>query len=439
MTSSTVQAEPAPQPSGLRRAAGQLGADTRYVMLGFVTSLAAFCTLLPIFLLGLSTIVLVGGAFILATSLYVARVFADMERVGLQQVLHSSIPQPVYRRAQSTGWRRYLTPLACPQSWLDLLYGTFAFIVAIPAFVIAVVWWALVINGFTYALWAWTLPNGEDSQDLPELLFGTESLVAASFFYFALGIFALGTLPWVLRGCALFRAGFARALLLSGALSALQERVDDLSQRRDAAVSAEASALRRLERDLHDGPQQRLVRLAMDLGRVQRQIDQDPETAKVQLAEALNQTKETLAELRALSRGIAPPILADRGLAAALTAVASRCTVPVDLDLRLGGTPEHPTRLPSAVENAAYFIVAESLTNVAKHSMATRCQVEARIMDSALFLMIEDDGVGGAHLAKGHGLGGLAERVHALEGTLGIYSPLGGPTRIVAKLPITAG
>jgi signal transduction histidine kinase len=197
-----------------------------------------------------------------------------------------------------------------------------------------------------------------------------------------------------------------------------------------AAVSAEATALRKLERDIHDGPQQRLVRLAMDLGRAEQQFATNPEAARATLAEALTQTRETLDELRALSRGIAPPILVDRGLQAALTALAGRCTVPVDLDAPPIG------RLDPAVESTAYFVVAEALTNVAKHSQASEVHVSVHRLATGLLVSVDDDGVGGASLAKGHGLAGLDDRVRAAGGVLSVDSPVGDGTRLTAALPL---
>ena len=146
---------------------------------------------------------------------------------------------------------------------------------------------------------------------------------------------------------------------------------------------------------------------------------------------ALDQTREAIAELRALSRGIAPPVLADRGLAAALTDVASRAVVHVHLDVRL----PVGERLPSAVENAAYFIVAEALTNVAKHAEATTASVTALREGTDLVVTVEDDGVGGADVAKGHGLAGLVDRARGLDGTLTVDSPVGGPTRVIGRIP----
>ena len=236
----------------------------------------------------------------------------------------------------------------------------------------------------------------------------------------------------VVRGCGLLAAGFSRVLLIG--LAEMRQTITVLTEQKAAAVSAEATALRRLERDIHDGPQQRLIRLAMDLGRARQQLDTDPDSLAHSLDEAIGQTRETLDELRALSRGIAPPVLADRGLPSALAALAGRCTVPVELavDPQLG-TPQG--RLDPAVENTAYFSVAEALTNVAKHSGAASCRVTVANGPDSLGIEIVDDGDGGAHVAKGHGLAGLSDRVRATGGTLTVTSPDGGPTEIRVEVP----
>jgi signal transduction histidine kinase len=254
-------------------------------------------------------------------------------------------------------------------------------------------------------------------------------------FAMTLGLLFLFTLPLVTRVCVAAQAGLGQALLWD--TSALHRRISGLEQERDtaraqtvAAVTAEAAALRRLERDIHDGPQQRLVRLAMELGRAQRHLDSRPEAAREALADAITQAQEALEELRALSRGIAPPILTDRGLPAALTALAGRSTVPAELE---GDPPER--RLDAAVETAAYFVVAEALANVAKHSQAGRCAIGLRHDQGTLRAWVTDDGVGGAALDKGHGLRGLDDRVRAIGGRLRVTSPSGGPTTVTAELP----
>jgi signal transduction histidine kinase len=168
----------------------------------------------------------------------------------------------------------------------------------------------------------------------------------------------------------------------------------------------------------------------MELGRAQHHLDSRPEAAREALADAIVQTQEALDELRVLSRGIAPPILVDRGLREALTALAARSTTPVELD---AGPLDR--RLDAAVETAAYFVIAEALTNVAKHSHAHRGAIGLRHGEGTLRVWVSDDGVGGAALDKGHGLRGLDDRLHAIGGRLRVTSPCGGPTTITAELP----
>jgi signal transduction histidine kinase len=246
--------------------------------------------------------------------------------------------------------------------------------------------------------------------------------------YAGVGLVAAVILPFAVRGMALLQAQLGRVLLTSRA--ATQAELGRLAHGRDAAVAAEAVALRRLERDIHDGPQQRLVRLGMDLARAQRQLERDPEAVRTTLGEAAGLAREALEELRALSRGIAPPVLADRGLAAALTALAARSPVPVELAVDLPAE-----RLAPVTENTAYFVVSEALANVAKHSGARVSRVEVAPDGGRLRILVEDDGAGGAVLAPGHGLAGLADRLTAVDGVLTVDSPAGGPTRLTAQLP----
>ena len=168
----------------------------------------------------------------------------------------------------------------------------------------------------------------------------------------------------------------------------------------------------------------------MDLGRAQHHLGSRPEAVREALADAVTQTQEALDELRALSHGIAPPILVDRGLREALVSLAARSAIPVELDA--GPLNRRPD---AAVETAAYFVIAEALTNVAKHSHARRCVIGLRHGAGTLRVWVTDDGVGGAALDKGHGLRGLADRMHAAGGRLRLTSPRGGPTTITAELP----
>ncbi len=409
-----------------------MGVDTRYALVGFPTAVIAFVLLVTGFSVGMGLVPLFGvGLLVLAATLLVARGFADLERYLLPEVLGRPVVRPRYRTAapQAGSIRRLLNPLTNGQSWLDLLHGIVVFPFAIVAFVITIVWWSVAVAGLLYPLYGWILQRipPEDNRELPELLGFPDTLLVNTVFNVAIGLVFALTLPMMLRLVVLLRAGIGRALLT--ALAEMQNRIDDLTEGRAAAVSAEATALRKIERDIHDGPQQRLVHLAMELSRAQRQMSKDPQAAENTLAQAITQTRETLDELRTLSRGIAPPILTDRGLASALAALASRSTVPVQLDIQ---TDE---RFPASVENTIYFVAAESLANVAKHSEAQLCTVSLHRSGDKLTLIIGDDGVGGAHVAKGHGLSGLADRLRAVDGELAVQSPAGGPTVIGAEVP----
>jgi signal transduction histidine kinase len=417
-----------PRPRGWLR---QLGADSAYNLLRFPLGIAAFVAVVTGLSVGAGLLVVWVGVAILPLTLLVARGFASVERAWLPAVLGRPLPRPAYRRAEGGSVRRLTTPLRDPQAWLDALHALVAFPFAILGFVVTVTFWSIALGGLTYGAWDWALPDpstSADNQDLLELL-GFQSTAGTRIaFYTLIGVVGALILPFAVRGAALLQAQLSRGLLTSRA--ATQAEIDRLAEGREAAVAAEAVALRRLERDIHDGPQQRLVRLQMDLARAQRQLERDPEAARSTLGDAAGLARETLEELRALSRGIAPPVLADRGLAAALAALAARSPVPVELVVDL---PEG--RLAPATENTAYFVVSEALANIAKHSGATTCRVSVARFGGLLRVEVEDDGTGGAVLAPGHGLAGLADRLRAVDGALTVDSPRGGPTRLIAELP----
>lgn len=213
----------------------------------------------------------------------------------------------------------------------------------------------------------------------------------------------------------------------------LTARVDTLTDSRREAVDSVEAERRRIERDLHDGPQQRMVSIAMTLGMAKEAIHRDPEGAAQLVDEAHRSAKEAIVEMRHVARGIVPPILADRGLEAALPALAARSAVPVRVEVRDVG------RLDPTTEAIAYFVVSEALTNVAKHSGATGGSVVVTSDDERLTAVVTDDGRGGADPARGTGLTGLRQRVTAVDGTLEVTSPDGGPTTLTATLPLRTG
>jgi signal transduction histidine kinase len=410
-----------------------LAADSAYVLTGWIIAVISFPVLVALLASGIGTVVVVVGFPVLVLMLFIAQGFAVLERARLRTLTGAPVSAPVYRTvAEGSVARRVLSLLGDGRRWLDLLYGVLVLIPSLLVFPIGLAWWCVALAGLLYPLYDWTLPRGPDGVSLAQLVGLGDSTPVRVGLVFGIGLVAALTLPLVMRGLALLLSSFGRGLLTRQRASVLAERVSALTESRAAAVSAEATALRRLERDLHDGPQQRLIRLAMDLGTAQRRLRTDPESAGPLISGAIEQTRETLEELRALSRGIAPPVLADRGLPAALAALAARCPVPVELDTEQVQAP----RLPPAVENAAYFVVAEALANLVKHSGATEGGVRVTLDERLVRVTVTDNGRGGAHPAKGHGLAGLLDRVRALDGRLVVDSPPGGPTVLAAELPV---
>ena len=292
----------------------------------------------------------------------------------------------------------------------------------------------------TYWFWARFIPQPSRTLYISHWVFAGSGLVAPNtgndildaLFYLVLGVVFLLTLPFVTRGLTAMHWGIAVTMLGASRSEALRRQVQDLSEARGAASSAEGHSLRRLERDIHDGPQQRLVRMQMDLAAADRQLDDDPAKARTLIAEAMQQSKDALEELRALSRGFAPPILLDRGLVAALESAATRSPIPARVvdELPTG------TTLPDEIERNAYFAGSEALTNAIKHSGATEIEIRVSRDGEWLALAVTDNGSGGAAAQPGHGLSGLVERMRGSGGTLELQSPVGGPTVVSARLPL---
>ncbi|MFJ4331353.1 MULTISPECIES: sensor histidine kinase [unclassified Streptomyces] len=234
-------------------------------------------------------------------------------------------------------------------------------------------------------------------------------------------------LPFVARGLANADRAMVRGLLSPS--DELERRIAELESDRGVVVDTAAADLRRIERDLHDGAQARLVNLAMGLGLAKEKLLEDPDAAAAMVDEAHGEVKLALQELRDLARGIHPAVLTDRGLDAALSSVASRCTVPVRVTVDLTERPA------AAIEGIAYFTVSELLQNVSKHSGASSASVEVWRSSDRLLIQVEDNGRGGARLDGGTGMKGLADRLSAVDGLFVVDSPEGGPTTITAELP----
>lgn len=425
MTQTTVASSPrtARIPEDLAR--GYL-----YLLAGLPLGIASFVVAIVGLATGVGTLVIWVGLPILAGTLAAARGFGLVERALVEQATRRALPPSHHRAESGRGLGRLWSQLGDPQSWRDVLHAIVAFPVRIVTFALALAWGVGAVGGSLYVVWEWALPRGDEQNGLFALITGSESRFGDIALNTLLGFGLLATLPWMIRALVTIQSGLAR-VLLTNEEQALRARAAMLESSRRAATQAEAHMLRRVERDIHDGPQQRLVRLNMDLETVVRRLDDDPERARPLIEEALVQSREALAELRSLSRGIAPPILVDGGLGPALAAAAARCPVEVSLDVAL------PTkRLADAVESTAYFVVAEALTNVAKHSAASLCVVMVRVDGALLLVQVRDNGRGGAHLGKGHGLAGLADRLAVVDGSLDVVSPAGGPTVITADIPL---
>jgi signal transduction histidine kinase len=280
--------------------------------------------------------------------------------------------------------------------------------------------WVWLSTGFVVT-WGWWA--GETTTRISKPV-GLAALVSL----FLIGIWAAGGRGsfWPVWPIAAFALALGLRAVARGARS--EARVEELTQSRAGAVEAAETQLRRIERDLHDGAQARLVALGMNLGLAEQQLEKDPEKAQEHLAEARKAAGAALQELRDLARGIHPPILADRGLDAAIRALAAHAAVPVSVDVELAERP------PAAVETAAYFVAAEGLANALKHAQASRIDIDAHARENAVVVRVLDDGRGGVSEAGG-GLHGLRQRVEALDGSLRIASPEGGPTVIEAVLP----
>ncbi|MDJ1137017.1 sensor histidine kinase [Streptomyces iconiensis] len=322
---------------------------------------------------------------------------------------------------------RCLMMLKDPATWRDFLW---LIVDGIAGFLLALFPPALLfygIEGWLLFLGLWRAVAGGYWYGFIHIEHFSDGVQSAALGTVILGI-ALAANPHILRGHFVL----ARSFLAPTRGALLAERVERLYETRHDAVDTSAAELRRIERDLHDGAQARLVAMGMDLGTIEALIEHDPAKAKQLISQARQNSAEALTELRDLVRGIHPPVLAERGLGDAAEALALRMSVPVEVDIEL------PGRFSEPVESAAYFAISEVLTNAAKHADADRVWLDIHHTFDAggmLRISVTDDGHGGADLRKGSGMAGIERRLGQFDGVLAVSSPPGGPTMVTMEIP----
>ncbi|HEY2965373.1 MAG TPA: sensor domain-containing protein [Actinomycetota bacterium] len=447
-TSMTLPPPPAtvPTPNPLLRALRapfelRTWRETIHLLLNLPIGIATFTIVVTGFAMGFGLLITLLGIPILIAMLFVSRGIGWFERGRAKLLLELDVSRPYRPDPPSDRWWRVpVSRLTDPATWTEIVYHLLLLPVGIFTFTVGFTFWVLGASLLFLPVFAWALPEPVhafdswikitfDAQPRLNLVGGGSGWVIDTPFEFALVAFiGLGIVlltPWIVRGLATANRYLVRGLLGSNVFA----RVDTLTESRAAAVDLAAEDRRRIERDLHDGVQQRLVSLAMDLGRAKEKLDTDPESAKELVGEAHEEAKRAITEVRDLARGIHPAVLTDRGLDAALSALAARSSVPVEVRVDVAERP------PASVEAAAYFVVSEALANVAKHASATRANVTVRRSGDRLTVQVQDDGVGGASLVEGSGLAGLRDRVGALDGELHLLSPQGGPTVLMVEIP----
>lgn len=396
---------------------------TSYAVFGMVVGvLGALVVVLLVLSLTLSFTV-VGALGVLGVALVLARGLGRFERARAGAVLGLTIadsPRPVGGK----WWRRVIAMATDLQTWREVAYLA----LLIP---VGLVGCGVVVAAWTGAAVLLLLPlfNPLLANEGAHVFTVVVNTVHETALAGAAGIGLALAAPWIARAVAGAEARLANDLLGQSERATLASRVDELSARREQLVAVVEAERRRIERDLHDGAQQRLVALAMNLGMAKDKFDKDPPAARALLDEAHAEAKQAMVELRNLARGIHPAVLSDRGLDAALSSLAGRAPLPVAVTVSV------PDRPPAAIETTAYFVVAEALTNIAKHAGATRAAVNVARQNGHLKVEVRDDGVGGADVSRGTGLAGLVDRVTAVDGKVHLSSPAGGPTILTVELP----
>jgi signal transduction histidine kinase len=418
-----------------------MAAEFGYAMADLPIAVAGFVFVVVTFSVGVGMAVTFAGLPIIAGSVLACRVAGAGERARARAMLGVEVgePAPFRPRPGFLGWLR--SALGDVTGWRAVLYLLAKYPVGLATFIVAAVFY---LEGLYLLLYPGLhllgpMQTGDDGRrhHVLTMQFGPHAYAdswASVVGLFVVGLVLVACAPVVVHAMTRVAGALVRGLL-GPTLSS--ERIRSLEQTRGQAVDDSAAALRRIERDLHDGAQARLVTVAMDLGMAKETLDAaeaggtDLAAARQLVQAAHANAKEALTELRDLARGIHPPVL-DSGLEEALASLAGRSAVPVALHVHV------PQRPSPAIETIAYFCTAELLTNVAKHGHAGRALVHVGESGGVLRLTVADDGTGGASLDGGSGLRGLADRVGAVDGRLAVSSPPGGPTVITVELPIRA-
>lgn len=388
------------------------------IVLGLFTSMFAAAAIITLISTGLTVLLAGIGVLFIALAIEGSRLVARVERWRVF-VGESERPAPhPYRPLRGNVVDILRAEFADEARWRDLLYVGVNLPLAIIEFMVVGLAWTAALVMLTMPVWF------DPPAVAPPAWLGSLAGVVLLFVAASLSQLVIALHRQVVVG-----------LLCTSESRELRRQVETLRKSRSAVLDVEASELARIERDLHDGAQQRLVRLSMDLGLASERIDADPAGAKELVREGQEQARQALADIRQLVRGIAPSILLDRGLVPAIESITGGGPVRTAVISELAPGE----RLPSPVERAGYFVVSEALANVAKHSGATRCEVRCRREGAQLVVEVWDDGKGGAEIESGGGLAGLASRVAGVDGAFSVSSPIGGPTLVRAEIPVAVG
>ncbi len=400
------------------------------ITLGFFTGIVGFALIVGLISGGLTTLLAGIGILLVAAGIEASRLVARHERWRAFVGSASPLPHP-YRPLRGPILDLFRAEFLDEARWRDVLYVGVNLPLVVIEFVVVWTSWAVALFLVTTPVWYDAVAGASSVVPLGPLSSHDPLVIVLR----ATGGAALLPVAASLSQLVIaLHRGVVTALLCTSESRELRRQVAELRQSRSAVLDVEASELHRIERDLHDGAQQRLVMLTIDLGMASERIEEDPAAAKQLILEGQQQAREALAEIRQLVRGIAPSILLDRGLVAALESISARGPVPTVIQSSLAPGE----RLPVGVERAAYYVASEALANVAKHSGASHCEVRCRRDGARLVVEVWDDGAGGARMEPGGGLAGLEGRITGVDGLFSVTSPEGGPTLVRAEIPIVS-